>query len=446
MQDTHPANWIDQALILSRQLLADQSFCHQHRINDKAFTRKRCFTFEHTALFLMQKTVRSIQTHVHSFFHELELCPGPTRTAWSHARLKLRHSAFIDLNTQAILKMVYADRAHPAFRQWWGHRLLAIDSSLVRLPNKPKLGEEFGWVECSNQQGETGRYPQARLSAMTDVLNRVAVQTFFVPWAQGERELAQEHIQGLEPCDLALLDRGFAEFYLWACFVHADRHFVCRCQANSFAIVNRLFQDNQAGRSVEVDLLAQRELKKELEQAHWPTVLRLRFVTVRLSTGELEVLATNLRDEGLYRTEEFSALYHCRWGVETYYGLLKSRLDLGNFTGLTPEAVRQDVYATVFVSNLESVLIGPANQQLKEHSAGLKHQQQVNHAVSFHAIKSHIIALLTSQEPLPQVLEKLQELFLGNPITVRPERNVSRRKPSAWRSYYHQRCVKKTVF
>src|SRR5262249_22486076 len=161
----------------------------------------------------------------------------------------------------------------------------------------------------------------------------------------------------------------------------------------------------------------------------------LRFVTVRLSTGELEVLATNLLDEGLYPTEEFAELYHCRWGGETYYELLKSRLDLGNFTGLTAEAVRQDVYSTVFVSNLESILIGPANQKLKEHSATLKHQQQVNHAVSFHALKSHIIALLASQQPLPKVLEKLQQLFLANPTTVRPERKVPRRKPSAWRSY-----------
>ena len=446
MQEIHPANWIDQTLILSRQLLVEESFCHQHRINDKVFKRRRCFTFENTALFLMQKTVRSIQTHIHSFFEELELCPGPTRTAWSHARLKLRHSAFVALNDRAVLQVVYADRAHPRLRLWRGHRLLAIDSSLVRLPNQEKLGQEFGWVECSNQNGETGRYPQGRLSVLTDVLNRIGVETFFEPWGKGERELALEHIKRLEPWDLALLDRGFAEFYLWACFVQANRHFVCRCQANTFAIVKRLFQENQGGASVEVDLFAHRELKKELEEAHLPTVLRLRFVTVRLSTGELEVLATNLLDEALYPTEEFAELYHCRWGVETYYGLLKSRLDLGNFTGTTPEAVRQDVYSTVFVSNLESILTAPANEQLQEQSAPLQHRQQVNHAVSFHAIKSHLIALLASQQPLPQVLKQLQELFLANPTTVRLERKVPRRKPSAWRSYYHQRCIKKTVF
>jgi hypothetical protein len=58
------------------------------------------------------------------------------------------------------------------------------------------------------------------------------------------------------------------------------------------------------------------------------------------------------------------------------------RLDLGNFSGYTAEAIRQDVYSTVFVSNLEAILIAPANQQLQEDSAPLMYRQQVNHVVS----------------------------------------------------------------
>jgi hypothetical protein len=446
MQDTHPY-WANETITNTRQLLAAESFCHQHRSNDKAFTRKRHFTFVNSMLFVMQKTLRSIQLHVHSFFEALgQPSPGLTPSAWSQARVKLRHTAFIALNEKAVLPVVYRDPAHPQLRLWRGHRLVAIDSSLQRLPNEQALGEEFGWVECKNNLGACGRYPQARLSVLTDVLNRMALQTLFEPWTTGERALALQHIQRLEAWDLALLDRGFAEYMLWAQFVHSERRFVCRCQANTFAIVNRLFKENQAGRSVVVELVPHRGQLKEVQAAGLPEVIRVRFVTVRLNTGELEVLATNLLDEQLYPTECFAQLYHYRWGIETYYGLLKSRLDLGNFTGLSAEAIRQDVYATVFVSNLESILIAPVNQQLKEHSAALQHPQQVNHAVSFHAIKTHIIALLASREPLPQVLQKLRDLFRAAPTTSRPDRKVPRRKPSAWRSYYYQRSLKKTVF
>jgi hypothetical protein len=447
MQDTPAPFWLNESLDRTRQLIAQESFCHRHRAHEKAFTRKRCFTFMTSVLFLLQKTIRSVQLHVHSFFESLgQGASGPSASAWSQARLKLRYTAFIALNEKAIVKVVYRDRTHPHLRLWKGHRLLAIDSSLQRLPNEEALGQEFGWVECTNQSGECSRYPQARLSALTDVLNKIAIETRFEPWTKGERELAREHIKRLEPWDLSLLDRGFAEYYLWACFVQADRRFVCRCQANTFAVVNRLFKENQEGCSVEVDLVPHRELVKELKEAGLPTVLKLRFVTVRLKTGELEVLATNLLDEALYPTECFGELYNHRWGVETYYGRLKGRLDLGNFTGQSAEAIRQDVYSTVFVSNLESLLIAPANQQLEQHSQALQHRQQVNHAVSFHAIKSHIIALLAGSEPTAQVVEKLHQLFLANPTTVRPERIVPRKKPSAWRSYYHQRQVRKAVF
>jgi len=446
-QDLHGLNWIEESVAKTRRLLFEESFCHKHRSNDKAFTRKRHFTFATSILFLMQKTIRGIQSHIHTFFDAMgQPSPGLTPSAWSQARLKLDYKAFIALNEEAILNVVYADRAHPQLRLWNGYRLIAIDSSLVRLPNEEALGTEFGWVECKNKSGDCGRYPQARLSIMTDVLNRIAIQTYFDPWTKGEREQAYEQIKSLVAGDLGLLDRGYAEYKLWAGLVKAFRQFVCRCQANTFATVNHLFKENQAGRSVVVELFPHREQMKEIGDADLPKSIKLRFVTVRLETGELEVLATNLLDEVLYPTECFAELYHWRWGIETYYGLLKGRLDLGNFTGLSAEAIRQDVFSTVFVSNLESLLIAPANEQLEQKSQSLEYRQQVNHAVSFHTIKSRVIDLLLGPGTVAQVVEKIEPYFLANPTLVRPDRIVPRTKPSAWRSYNYQRNVRKAVF
>ncbi len=306
MQDTQPLNWVNESIAQTRRLIAEESFCHEHRVDQKAFTRERYFTFLKSMLFLLQKTTRSIQLHLHSFFEALgQVLGGPSASAWTQARLKLRHSAFVELNEVAIVQVVYRDCHHPQLRLWRGYRLLAIDSSLLRLPHREELGQEFGWAECSNQKGGCGRYPQARLSVLTDVLNRIGLQTFLRPWTQGERDLALEHLQRLEAWDVALLDRGFAAYELWAQFVRAERHFVCRCQASSFGIVNRLFKEDQAGRSVVVQMsVPGRDLKK-VREAGLPEVLTLRFVTVRLKTGQLEVLVTNLLDEAAYRTECF---------------------------------------------------------------------------------------------------------------------------------------------
>jgi len=98
-QDLHSLRWSEEILIRTRRLLVEKTFCHKHRINDKAFTRRRHFTFANSMLFLMQKTVRSIQKHLHSFFDALgQPSPGLTPSAWSQARLKLSYTAFSALN------------------------------------------------------------------------------------------------------------------------------------------------------------------------------------------------------------------------------------------------------------------------------------------------------------------------------------------------------------
>ena len=237
----------------TRDLIHDSTFCQRHRRHPCDFTRQRQLTFPNMITLLLQKSVRSIQLHLHDFFAALgreSATAGPS--AWCEARQKLRHTAFIELNEKAILAVFYgpATPAAPSPRRWHGWRLVGIDSSLIRLPNSGHLGLTFGWVDCTNQQGEVGRYPQARLSVLTDVLNRIGLHTLLVPWHRGERDVAAEQLAALHADDLALLDRGYAAYELWARFLHRQRSFVCRCPPSSFRVVNQLFAENQAGRSV----------------------------------------------------------------------------------------------------------------------------------------------------------------------------------------------------
>jgi len=430
-----------------RQVLGSVGFCDRHKRRPQDFSRRRHLCFVRALVFLLQKTVRSVQLHLNEFFDRLGEKWGPvTASAWSQARLKLSYTAFIELNERAILGPVYAAGSDFEVKRWRGHRLVGIDSSLIHVPNTEELGQEFGWVACQNQEGPCGRYAQGRLSVLTDLLNRLALQTLLVGWDIGERALAGEHLSVLGPQDIGLLDRGFASYELFARFIARQRHFVCRCAKSSFGEVNRLFAANQAGQSVIVELRPPNGTVGDIRAAGLPERITVRLVTLRLSTGELEVLATNLLDEQAYEVAALGELYHYRWGIETYYGLLKSRLDLENFTGRSLEAVRQDVYATIFLSNLESVLTRPTQRQMTHASPPRQHDCQVNRAVSFHALKLHLIELLLSQEPPQQVLQKLERLFAGTPVTARPHRKALRKKVSAWRSYWFQRHVRKSVF
>ncbi|MDM8565403.1 hypothetical protein QUF74_07095 [Candidatus Halobeggiatoa sp. HSG11] len=70
----------------------------------------------------------------------------------------------------------------------------------------------------------------------------------------------------------------------------------------------------------------------------------------------------------------------------------------------------------------------------------LKIKQKVNCAVSFHAIKSQAMALLFSGEKSDIVIGRLEKLFLMNPVLIRKNRKVPRKK----RSTRHQvNCLKR---
>lgn len=431
---------------ITRQVIKEQSFCERHRVNNKCFVRRRKLTFANMVVLLLQKTVRSIQLHLHDFFGELGQC-SVVASSWCEARLKLKHTAFIELNQRAIIDVAYDAQRGVEVRRWKGHRLLAMDSSLVRLPDEPALGEQFGWMDFSNPPGAgASRCAQGRLSVLSDVLNRLALDTLLAPWKTCERQLVLDPLAWVAPQDVCLLDRGFASYELWARFTAQDRRFICRCPASSFSAVNKMFAQNQAGHSQRIALKAPASQRAAIRAAGLAESIQVRLVSVRLATGQLEVLATNLFDSATYGEGNLKEAYGYRWGIETYYGLIKSRLDLENFSGRSAEAIRQDLYATVFLSNLESLLTRPGPEQTQVPAEPSQKPTQVNRAVSFHAIKSQMIDLLLGSQPVAEVVLKLEGMFSQSRIYQRPGRVVPRRRKSPWRSYNYQRNVRKTVF
>lgn len=439
------------SLILAlRQRLADESFLARHRARPQDFTRRRKLPFPFLMLFILQKTAKSVQRHLHDFLDRMAeeaLGDAPTAGALTHARAKLKHTAFIELSRECVLPAIYA-APQGAPKLWRGHRLLGMDSSILRLPNAPELRKAFTAVDVRCQFGETGvGMAQGRMSVLYDLLNRAGLDARLEPSSVGEVALGIEQLSQARAGDVIVSDRGYAGYHYLAAHHRLGLHFIVRCSKGSFAAAQELFAADQAPRSLAVTLRAPAADRAWMKKEGWPLELSVRFVSVRLSTGELEVLATSLADEALYPTQEFQDAYRRRWGQETFYLMLKSRLDLENFSGQTAEAVRQDFHASVLLCNLESILTAPAEQTLAARGAENpdRHPQQINRANSYHALKTRLLELLDSSAPLEETLAELQKMFLTSPVTVR-HRTAQRRKPSPDRSYHYQKRVKKLVF
>jgi hypothetical protein len=439
-----------------RCALHDAEFCARHRVRAADFTRASPLNFPNVMLLILQKTTLAVQRHLHEFFSWCgEACaPKPvTAGAWTQARAKLCAEAFAELNKTLVLPAAYAPEQRAALRLWQGNRVVAFDSSLVRLPASASVQKVFDTVRVSNQSGDTGTaYPEGRISVVYDVLNALGLDAQLLPSSVGEVQMAAEQLAALEPGDIAVMDRGYTGYEFLALLAQAEVQFVARCSRASFAPAIEMFRSDKAVVSRIVTLRrphAAARLNARIGAAAWselPRTLKVRLVSVRLSTGELEVLVSSLLDEAVYPTEAFTGLYHLRWSIETHYQVLKSRLDLENWSGHTLESVRQDFAACVLVSNLESLITRPAQAQLDAGAATRKHPVRVNRAVAFHALKTQVLDLLAGDKPPEAVLMRLQLLFQAAPVTVRPERYHPRKPPSLARSYHYQRRVRKAVF
>jgi hypothetical protein len=275
------------------------------------------------------------------------------------------------------------------------------------------------------------------------VLNRIAVDANLAPAKAYEVDLAIAHLHHTTASDLLLMDRNYPSYRMMAELSHRQRAFVIRCTANSFKTARQLAKGKGLASQV-VTLTPPDGQLADIRQRGLPEKITVRFVRVMLTTGEAEILVSSLLDEHVYPSADFATLYRLRWGIETFYGILKTRLALENFTGQSVEAIKQDFYATIYLTGLESVLTDTAQACLDDRNT--RHPQTVNRAVSFNAIKNQAFDLLFSNLDTHMLTEQLTTLFLKNPSSQRRERNPPRRKSSPRALLNFQKRKKKHCF
>ena len=427
-----------------REIVSSEGFKERHRSEARYFSRVRILTLRVVIMMILRKGMKSLQLALNEVLGKLSL-PLVSKSAYSQARQHLKHTAFIELNREGIVKVYYEEGEEERF---WGMRVLGIDGSNVILPDNKAIYEAFGKIRrTSGKKGKKGEgyYSYAQASVLYDVLNKIAIDSLFAESSAYEVDLAEQHLAYTQEGDLLVCDRNYASYRWLATLVHHQRGFVIRCQRNSFKPVQAMFAGEGADSQI-VTLSVPPGKVKEIRQRRLPNKIKVRLIRVTLSDGSYEVLVTNLLDEKAYPTADFSHLYQLRWGVETFYQRLKTRLTLENFSGYSVEAVKQDFFAAVFLTGLETILTQDAQAQLRQRSATTRHTYQVNNAVAFNAIKNHAFELLFADIDIDVLLDKLTKLFLTDPSCIRPERRVPHRQPNYYKRYVFHRHKRKDCF
>lgn len=389
---------------VQREIIFSKKFCNKHRINERCFTRKRVFSFGRLILFQINIATKSLSVELSRFFKRIKYNSEEksySKQSYSEARMKMKHSAYIELNEE-LVRGYYSDED---YKQYKGYRLLAIDGSRIQLPDKERVIEEFGLAENG---GKT--MPMAMSSTAYDVLNKIAVNTYFERYETDERSLADKHlsrIKELTPAmrDIILMDRGYPSLYLFARMLDWGYDFVVRSSDMNFIREIKEFAlSEETDKIIEVDLTStQRKNHLSIRKlANRPDKLILRAVKIKLTTGVTEYLISSLTDKTIFTKDDLKELYHLRWGEETYFNFQKNVLEIEDFSGRAPETIRQDYYARILSSNIGSLMIEDAQEEIDEQvrvSNPLQHAvYKVNRSVAMGLIKDKVIEMLLSPE------------------------------------------------
>jgi len=154
--------------------------------------------------------------------------------------------------------------------------------------------------------------------------------------------------------------------------------------------------------------------------------IKVRLLKIVLPDGEIEILVTSLMDSKQYGQEIFKELYFKRWKIETYYDELKNKIKGEEFSGYSNQSILQDFYSTLFVSNIQTLIVSEINEELQEEQGFKKYQYKVNNSLSYGFMKDRILSLFLSQKEMAMIMEELKSLFKDHLVPIRPDRSYKR--------------------
>ena len=314
------------------------------RLRAKAFTRKRSMQFSDALSFMLDMRKTTVQTRLNMFFRHTKGGEPISQQAFSKLRANFDHSPFEKM-VRVLVEEEYSGRYE--LPCWNGFHVFSVDGSYLQLPKTAELAAEYGVRGGGNR-------PSAGISVLYDVLHGWAIDPIITGTNMNERTECARHIDFLcaklphiAKNSVILLDRGYPSKDLFGKLQSSGIKFLARCKS---------------GFSSDIDAAPIGDSEITLKNG-----VSIRIIKFLLSNGETETLASNIFT---ISSMEISQLYTLRWGIETAYFRLKHELCIESFSGKTPNAIRQDFWASMVLLNSVAVFQKEADKAVSKRQSG----------------------------------------------------------------------------
>ena len=400
--------------------IKNPEFLNSARKKPQYFTRESKMPFVLLIAFMLDSIKSTIQLCLDSFFENIGRPDvHMAQQSFSDARDKIYWKAFRSL-FRTIVDHVY----DYYYDTWHGFRVLAIDGTKIQLPSAKKLKDHFGIM------GKSAATAQA--SMLYDVLNNIIVDALLLPIKVGERKLAMAHLNvlcGLKSFakELVIFDRGYHSFEMFEFCKERGISFLMRAKSDFNNTVFLLPRGDHHNVRI-------------VQKGH--DDMYVRVIKFLLPSGQEETLITNITDRRM-KQKAFKELYFKRWPIETKYAEIKDKLEVENFSGRTINAIMQDFFISMYVSNMAAIACWDAQKIVDAERADKdnKHDYRVNVNHAIGTFKKRFILALLTDDPIvrEKQIERIFKLLTKAVTPKRPNRSVLRNPSPRHARFHHNR-------
>jgi hypothetical protein len=364
--------------------------------------------------------------------------PDVSKQAFSQARYKILPAVFEQLNRKLLLEF-YSENTIELFK---GFRVIAVDGSVLQLPDTKELREVYGCLVDKNQIDQTG--PYAQISCMYDVLNNMTLHASLLPYKASERTMALDHIRYLEALnidtvdnpkqDLFMADRGYPSLHLLLFLASKKMDFIIRASTTFLTEVREAVKSGKKDSIITIaafktDRNRNATLQEILPGLSRETTLQVRVLVYELAvSNQQEILLTSVTDQNHLTYEDIFKLYSMRWGIEENYKCFKKIAEIENFSGKSKLAIEQDFLATVFTCNVANLVAQEAQVEIDEECMvkGLKRRYKVNRNIALGSIKNNLLVALLDWSGLDDFCMALKQKMKRGKVMIIPGRSFPR--------------------
>jgi len=259
-----------------------------------------------------------------------------------------------------------------------------------------------------------------------------------------ERELAGKMINDAalythykdEP-QVWIFDRGFQSLNLIQKLLEYQLYFVMRVSSSFLKEVNEFHKSKYVDRMVHINYSKQRASANHVH-SDGISEFDLRCVRIKLSSGEDEILITNLKRKE-FPKRDIKEIYRLRWGIETGFNYLKNAAFVEKFVSRTENGIAQDYYVSLLVYNFTTCICGSMYPDIPQKR---KYKYKINRRTATRLVYQELENMLFISIPcLLRTLNALKSDIIKHLSPIRPNRSFPRNFDSSRHSTCHSRAV-----